>query len=180
MKYLLLFVLILTFTVAGFAQNCQSCTGCASAIEDEEMTCAADETKVLKRGFFDRLFGKPATETIANASCWTIDGDFLTVNVSEITVLTDKGSAVRIGGEGLEEEILLVYGDDGKYYAFKNKCTHSGRKLDPVPGGATVQCCSVSHSTFDYCGKKLSGPAKGDLTTYPVKVEKDVITITLN
>ncbi len=41
-----------------------------------------------------------------------------------------------------------------------------GRKLDAEPDGETLRCCSVNHSTFDYEGNKLSGPAKGPIQVY--------------
>jgi nitrite reductase/ring-hydroxylating ferredoxin subunit len=45
----------------------------------------------------------------------------------------------------------------GGYRAFENKCAHAGRKLDPVPGTETVQCCSMGQLTYDYQGNVISG-----------------------
>jgi len=80
---------------------------------------------------------------------------------------------LRLEGKELTERILVVFGDDGQYYAFKNSCTHAGRRLDPIPGTNKVQCCSVGKSTFDYEGKKQSGSAEHDVHTYPVSKEND-------
>ncbi len=30
-------------------------------------------------------------------------------------------------GEVLADPVLVILGDDGEYYAFKNACTHAGR-----------------------------------------------------
>ena len=82
-------------------------------------------------------------------------------------------------GEALADPILVVLGDDGEYYAFLNACTHAGGKIDPVAGTMALECCSVSGSTFDYDGNVLSGPAEEALTSYPLNVEGDELSISL-
>jgi Rieske Fe-S protein len=44
------------------------------------------------------------------------------------------------------------------------------RRLDYVPGTETVQCCSVSKSTYAFDGSKIHGPAPEPILTYPVEV----------
>ncbi len=55
------------------------------------------------------------------------------------------------------------------FRAYKNNCACSGWRLDPVDGEEKVRCCTLASSTYDYDGKRLSGPAKKDLETYPVE-----------
>jgi len=94
--------------------------------------------------------------------------------------LSRLGGAVRIEGEVLSDPILVVLGDDGNYYAFKNRCTHGERMIDPVVGTMTLECCSVSKSTYDYDGNVLSGPAEGPLTSYALESLGDKLTVNLN
>ena len=70
-------------------------------------------------------------------------------------------------GKNMPNRVLVVHGEDGEYRAFHNQCTHLGhRRLDPVPGTNTVQCCSVNKSTYDTEGTKIYGP--GAASHYPL------------
>ena len=74
--------------------------------------------------------------------------------------------------------VLVIRGDDGKFHAFRNRCTHIGhRRLDPVPETGTVQCCSVGKSTYTYDGKKIYGPPTGSIKTFKVEVEGDRLIV---
>ena len=74
----------------------------------------------------------------------------------------------------------MVRGEEGQFHAFHNRCTHLGhRRLDPVPGTDTLQCCSVSKSTYDHQGNKIYGPAPGPVATYPADTEGDTLVVTL-
>ena len=138
-----------------------------------------DPTVTLKRGFFQRLLGKPATNEPTDSECWTYAHNCVTVQLKRLPELTEKGSGVRLEGKDCPERLLLIRGDDGEYYAFRNRCTHGGRRLDPVPGAETVQCCSVGKTTFDYEGHRLLGSGKEDLPFYPIQVQNDTIIITI-
>jgi len=139
-----------------------------------------DPTKTLKRGFFQRLFGKPATGSPSDAGCWYYEKGVVNVDLSRAPELSSPGGAVRIEGETCPERVLLIHGDDNQYHAFQNRCTHGNRRLDPVSGAETVQCCSIGKSTFDYRGALLAGSAKEDITTYPVEVDGDQLVIRLS
>ena len=82
-------------------------------------------------------------------------------------------------GKGLEQPVLIVRTEDDRYLAFSNRCTHGGRKLDPVPGEPVLRCCSIGHSTFDLEGNLLSGPAKEPLHRYEVAAGDGDIVISL-
>ena len=130
-------------------------------------------------GVVDRVRGKPQTKLPVVEGAWSLKDGTLILDLDRMPELEDLGGAVRIEGPILPDPILVVLGEDGKYYSFKNVCTHSGRMIDPVAGTMELQCCSVSRSTFDYEGQVLSGPAEGPLTSYPLVVDGKDLLITL-
>ena len=44
-------------------------------------------------------------------------------------------------------------------------------------GSNTIECCSVSKSTFTYDGNPVGGAAKKPLITYPVTLEEETLKI---
>lgn len=111
---------------------------------------------------------------------WSFARDRIRVKLSDMSELCPQGEGVYLKGQGLKRPILLVRTDDDQYLAFTNRCTHIGhRKLDPVPGQSILRCCSVNHSTFDYNGNRLSGPAKNPLTRHDVQISGGEIFITV-
>ncbi|MBZ0264803.1 Rieske 2Fe-2S domain-containing protein [bacterium] len=130
---------------------------------------------------FQRFAGKPATKLPKSNDCWSFKGNKLTIDLAKFPDLSIKGTALRCEGEDLTDPVLVIHGDDGKFHAFRNKCTHGERRMDPVPGGFTVQCCSVGKSTFDYDGHVLKGSADKPIIVYPVELMDDnklIISIT--
>ena len=128
-------------------------------------------------GLTNRLAGVPQTQLPTIEDAWTYEKGKLTLDMKKLPEITKLGGAVRIEGGALPDPILVVYGEDKNYYAFKNACTHAGRMIDPLAGTMNLQCCSVGRSTYDYRGKVLSGPAKKALTSYPLSVDGDNIII---
>jgi len=147
--------------------------------EQEDVEMEVDMKKDSKRNFFQRLFGKPVTKPPQNDGCWSFSDDVLLIQLDKAPELSNPGGGIRIEGETLPFRVLVIHGDDGQYHAFRNVCTHGKRCLDPVPGGGTVQCCSVGKSTFDYDGKVLRGSAKENIVVYPVKEENGKLIVTL-
>lgn len=135
------------------------------------------DIKVLRRGFFQRLLGKCATELPENPDCWTYNGGIITVDLEKAKELDPVNGALRIEGDALPNRVLVIYGEDNQYHAFANHCAHAKRRLDPVPGTKTVQCCSVGKSTYDYSGKILNNEKLSDITTYPVDFSDGKLTI---
>lgn len=131
-------------------------------------------------GIFSRIFGIAKTKPPARADCWSYRNGRVEVDLDRATELSTRGGAVRLEGNGLPKRILVLRGEDGGYYAYLNKCTHAGRRLDPLPGQPALECCSVNKSKFDYQGAKTGGPAKGPLTPYPVDVQGQKITIDIS
>ena len=105
------------------------------------------DTKFIKRSFFQRLLGKSATAKPKIDDCWNYANGKLTIDLSKSSELKALGGAARFEGNNLPVRVLVVYREDGEYRAFHNRCTHMGhRRLDPVPGTDTVQCCSINKS----------------------------------
>jgi len=133
----------------------------------------------LDRNIFQRVLGICATKRPSDEGCWTFENGKITVELERAPELAKRNGAVRLEKKNFPDRVLVIRGDDDQYYAFRNRCAHMKRRMDPVPGSGNVQCCSVNKSTFDYAGKKVFGPAKGDVTTYPVTEKDGTLLITL-
>ena len=89
--------------------------------------------KFLNRSFFQRIFGLPATQKPLDPQCWSFSDGKITIDLKRATELKKPGGALRLEGNGLPMRVLVIRGDDGKFHAFHNRCTHMGhRRLDPV------------------------------------------------
>jgi Rieske Fe-S protein len=138
------------------------------------------KVQFLKRTFIQRLFGIPATRLPRNPEGWHFAEGILEVDLSQTTELERPGGAVRLEGRGLPARVLLVHGEDRRFYAFENRCTHMGhRRLDPVPGTPTIQCCSVNKSTYNLEGRPIHGPAPRPIARYPVSREENLLKIAI-
>ncbi len=129
-------------------------------------------------GFFKSVFGICNTPRLPT-EYWRQEGDQVCFRLSDAPELQAPDGAVYLAGAGLTAPVLVVNAGDQGFIAFRDKCTHGGRKLDPVPGQAQVRCCSVGKSTFTHSGEKVSGPAKGPITGYPVEVRDGELVITV-
>lgn len=130
----------------------------------------------LQRNIFKRILGIPGTSKPADPGCWTYADGKLTIDLKKTPELQKPGDAIRLEGGNLPERLLVVLGADQQYKIFRNRCTHIGhRRLDPVPGTQTVQCCSVSKSTYDFEGKNVYGPAPDPIIIYPTSIEGEKI-----
>lgn len=137
------------------------------------------EIRFLKRSLLQRVFGISATKAPGDQGCWSYAERKVVLHLDRAPELKQRGGAVRLEGKNLPERLLLVHGEDGEFHAFRNRCKHMGRRLDPVPGTPSVQCCSVGKSTYDYEGKVHHGPAKGPVETLRVSQEGGKLEITL-
>jgi nitrite reductase/ring-hydroxylating ferredoxin subunit len=137
--------------------------------------------KFLERSIWQRIFGISATGKPQDESGWHYESGQLTISLDRIPELTRPGTAVRFEGKSLPVRILVVFGENKQYQAFHNRCTHMGhRRLDYVPGTETVQCCSVSKSTYTFGGDKVHGPAPEPIRTYPVEVGESELRISIS
>ena len=131
-------------------------------------------------GLFTRIFGICNTRLPSDAGSWKYSAGKIEIELDQVPELAAPGDAIRLEGMGLPERVLVYNGGDGKFHAFRNKCTHmGGRRLDPLPGTADIRCCSVSKSTFNLSGEVVSGPAKRLLKSYPVKTEDQKLMVLL-
>lgn len=138
------------------------------------------EIKSNKRSLLQRVLGKPATPKPETDKCWKYDDGKLIIALTDASELQSPGGALRLEGKNLPVRVLITHGEDGEYRAYHNRCTHFGhRRLDPVPGTDTVQCCSVNKSIFDIHGKPFSGPAAHSITSYPVELKQDTIVVSI-
>ena len=119
---------------------------------------------------FKAIFGICKTKKLDN-KLWHLDGSKVKINLDKVPDLSQNDGAVYLKEGGLEDPVLVVRNSDNEFMALKNKCTHGGRKIDPVPGENKLKCCSIGHSIFDKKGNVISGSAEGPLTIY--KVTKD-------
>ena len=137
--------------------------------------------KFLQRSIWQRIFGISATDKPQDESGWHYDSGQLIISLDRIPELTRSGTAVRFEGKSLPVRVLVVFGEDEKYQAFQNRCTHlAHRRLDYVPGTETVQCCSVNKSTYTFDGNKIHGPAPRPIHTYPVDVAEKELRIKIS
>ena len=132
-----------------------------------------------QRNIFQRFLGICYTKKPVDEGCWTYENGKVIVDLSHAPELGRPDGAIRLEGKGIPDRLLVIHGEDGEYYAFKNHCTHGKRRLDPVPGAHNVKCCSIGKSTFGYDGKVISGSAKKKLTVYSVTVDEGKLIITI-
>jgi nitrite reductase/ring-hydroxylating ferredoxin subunit len=137
------------------------------------------DIKFLKRSVFQRLLGRPVTGKPADEGCWMYRDNRIEIDLSRAPELAENGHGIRLEGKNLPRRILVILGEDDAYHAFDNRCQHMGRRLDPVPGSETIQCCSVSKSTYDYSGNPLFGPAKKTVPALDTKVDEGTLIVTL-
>jgi len=121
---------------------------------------------ILKRTILQRIFGICATQQPKDEGCWTVFGKRVEVDLARAPELSTPFGAIRLEGKKLPVRLLVVRGDGDSFHTFQNQCQHMGRRLDPVPGTRTVQCCSIGKSTYDFTGQVMSGSAKMGIATF--------------
>jgi len=131
-------------------------------------------------GLFERIFGICKTKPPRDAECWKYSRGKLEIEWARAPELRKPCGAIRLEGRGLPESLLVIYGIDGQYHAFRNECTYTGRRIDPVAGTATLRCCGLCRSTFDYTGNVMSGPAKEPLRVFRVETRQCKVIIWLD
>jgi nitrite reductase/ring-hydroxylating ferredoxin subunit len=128
-------------------------------------------------GILKKIFGICETKKPEDPGCWIISGGRVEIDLKRAGELSRQGGAIRLEGKSLVDRILVIRGENGLFYAYKNKCTHMGRRIDPVSGSQHIRCCSVMGSRFGITGEVLSGPANGALKNFEVKIENNKLNI---
>lgn len=131
--------------------------------------------KILKR-----ILGISETPLPGNPLAWSLKSGTVRIDLSLAPELNTPGNGVRLEGNGLSQRLLVFHGDDGQFHAIANRCTHMGRRIDVIAGSNTIECCSVSKSTFTYGGQPVGGAAKKPVKSYPVSQDGDVLTVNLS
>ncbi|MBN1336181.1 MAG: Rieske 2Fe-2S domain-containing protein [Deltaproteobacteria bacterium] len=131
----------------------------------------------LKRSLFQRIFGICATLPPRDAGCWQVEGSRVTVTLAQAPELAQPYGAVRLEGKALARRVLVYQGGDGRFHALHNRCSHMGRRLDPVPGDVGLQCCSLGRSRYDDEGHVQGGLAHGAVAVFPVTEEEGRLVI---
>ena len=131
-------------------------------------------------GLFKRILGICETKPPENGDCWKYSEGEIEVELGRVPELSDHGGAIRLEGKNMPKRVLVAYGFDERFHAFENRCTHMGRRIDPVADTEAIRCCSVSRSMFDYTGKLISGPAKGPLTSFKVESKDGKLIISIS
>ena len=129
-------------------------------------------------GFFKALLGICETKPL-DPALWNLEGEVARLHIIDKADILPKGGATYLKGRDLSRPVLIIRTHDDRYLAFTDRCSHANRKLDHLPDERVLRCCSVNHSTFDYNGKRLSGPAKDPLTRHPVSVEGSDLLVRL-
>jgi len=130
-------------------------------------------------GFFARIFGICETQPPLHSDCWSFKDSKVRIDLSRAPELAVSGGAIRLEGKALPVRVLVLRSENDHFRAFKNKCTHMGRRLDPLSDSSAIRCCSVSKSTFNKNGECISGPVQKALTPYEVTVKSDQLEIAI-
>jgi nitrite reductase/ring-hydroxylating ferredoxin subunit len=128
-------------------------------------------------GFIERILGISRTKKPRDELCWKYSKAKIVIEWARVPELQKPCGAIRLESQRLPDRVLVVYGIDGQFHAFRNRCPHWG---GPVPGKAAVRSCGLSKSTFDYTGHIMSGPGRDTLNTYKVETNKCKVIIHLD
>jgi nitrite reductase/ring-hydroxylating ferredoxin subunit len=128
-------------------------------------------------GIFKKIFGICETKKPKDPDSWTFSGGKLEIDLNRAGELSIPCSSIRLEGNGLADRILVIRDDSGEFHAYCNKCTHMGRRIDPVPGRSDLRCCSVMGSLFNTRGETISGPAKEGLKQYDTVVNGNILSV---
>ena len=128
-------------------------------------------------GILKKIFGICETRRPEDPGCWIISGGRVEIDLKSAGELSGRGGAIRLEGKGLADRILVIRGENGLFYAYKNKCSHMGRRIDPVSGSQYIRCCSVMGSVFNAKGEIVSGPAKENLKQYMTVKQGSILSI---
>jgi nitrite reductase/ring-hydroxylating ferredoxin subunit len=128
-------------------------------------------------GVLKKIFGICETRKPNDPGCWTYSNGMVKIDLNRAGELSIPKSAIRIEGKGLADRILVIRDETGGFHAYKNRCTHMGRRIDPVPETSQVRCCSVMGSLFNEKGEIVSGPGKKNLVKYESFTDGSAMTV---
>ena len=84
----------------------------------------------------------------------------------------DEISAGQMKGIKKDDKNILITNIAGKFYAINARCPHAGGDLSKGKLAGSIVTCPRHGSKFDVTtGKAVSGLAKQDVLSYPVKIQ---------
>ena len=86
----------------------------------------------MEMSLLRRIFGICTTQLPGDDDCWRYSRGKIKIEWARAPELHKTGGAIFLEGKGLSIRVLVVYGMDGQYHAFRNRSTFMGRRLDPV------------------------------------------------
>jgi len=128
-------------------------------------------------GILKKIFGICETKKPKDPGCWTFSEGRVEIDLNRAGELSMPYRSIRLEGKGLDGRILIIRDDTGKFHAYRNKCTHMGRRIDPVPESSDLRCCSVMGSAFNVKGEIISGPAKNNLKQYETVTQGSILSV---
>ncbi len=94
-----------------------------------------------------------------------------------------KAADVKAGtmkGFVVGDKKVLVANIGGKFYALEDKCSHMGAKLSTGMLLGNIVMCNAHSAQFDLTtGETLSGPGKGAVPRFEVRVSGDDLEVGL-
>jgi 3-phenylpropionate/trans-cinnamate dioxygenase ferredoxin component len=79
---------------------------------------------------------------------------------------------------------IAVFNIEGEYFAIEDACTHDGSRMLScgvdakfMVHGERLMCPRHGAQFCIKTGSALSGPARGALATFPVRIEKDQVQV---
>jgi 3-phenylpropionate/trans-cinnamate dioxygenase ferredoxin component len=85
---------------------------------------------------------------------------------------TDEIASGQMKAIKKDDKNILVTNVTGKFYAISARCTHAGGDLSKGKLDGSIVTCPRHGSKFDVTtGKAVGGPAKQDVSSYPVKIQ---------
>jgi len=128
-------------------------------------------------GILKKIFGICETKKPEDPGCWSFSGGRVDIDLNRAGELIRQGGAIRLEGKGLAGRLLIIRDNTGRFHAYSNKCTHMGRRIDPVPGSSDLCCCSVMGSVFNAKGEIVSGPAKKNLKQFETVAQGSILSV---
>jgi nitrite reductase/ring-hydroxylating ferredoxin subunit len=108
-----------------------------------------------------------------------LSGGKLVIDLARVPALAAAGGSAKVVAPGTDRKVCIVRSAEDQFEAFFNRCTHGGRELEYRHGEHKLRCVSFGHSEFDLEGRKLAGPAKGNLTKLAVSRTGDSLEIAI-
>jgi nitrite reductase/ring-hydroxylating ferredoxin subunit len=130
-------------------------------------------------GIIKRLLGICSTRKPADAGSWRHESGQVVVDLSRAPELAAPYGGLRLEAGTLPDRILVFNSGGDSYAAIFNRCTHMGRRIDPVDSRQPLRCCSISGSAYDRDGRVMAGPAKEPLKLLPMEKSGDRLYISL-